>query len=90
MYRIISANSGEEIGVVDTVNYIKIGQSGDFAPTTEDDAIGVAINSVPYNLLGHNEIEEVDTVVVSEFDGGAYISEQHRIVDGLIVTMLEG
>ena len=74
MYRITNINTGANLGAVDKVVYIRIGASGDFTPTTEEDAIGVALNGVPYNLAGHEEIEGVDTVVVSEFDGGALVA----------------
>lgn len=90
MYRITNINTGANLGAVDKVVYIKIGESGDFTPATEDEAIGVALNSVPYNLVGHNEIEGVDTVVVSEFDGGALVAEQQRIIDSLLISALEG
>lgn len=90
MYRIINVNTGDEISVMDAVNYIKVGQSGDFSPAMEEDAIGVAVDSIPYNLFGHDEIEDADTVIVSEFDGGSYIAGQQRVIDGLIITMLEG
>ncbi len=90
MYRITSINTGANLGAVDKVVYIKIGESGDFAPTTEDKAIGVALNSVAYNLAGHEEIEGADTVVVSEFDGGALVAEQQRIIDSLLISALEG
>lgn len=90
MYRITNINTGANLGAVDKVVYIKIGESGDFTPATEDEAIGVALNSVPYNLVGHNEIEGADTVVVSEFDGGALVAEQQRIIDSLLISALEG
>lgn len=90
MYRITSINTGANLGAVDKVTYIKIGESGDFATATEDDAIGVALNSVAYNLIGHEDIEGADTVVVSEFDGGALVAEQQRIIDSLLISALEG
>lgn len=76
MYRIINIDTGVNLGVDDKVIYIKFGESGDFTPTTENEAIGVALNGVPYNLIGHSEIKGADTVVVSEIDVGAMISEQ--------------
>lgn len=90
MYRITNINTGANLGAVDKVTYIKIGESGDFTTATESDAIGVALNSVPYNLVGHNEIDGVDTVVVSEFDGGALVAQQQRIIDELLISALEG
>lgn len=73
MYRIIKID-GTELGITDSVNYIKIGASGDFVFASEQEAIGVAFNSVAYNLVGHSEIEGADTVVVSVIDGGAQIT----------------
>ena len=90
MYRITNINTGVNLGAVDKVVYIRIGESGDFTPTTEAKAIGVALNGVPYNLIGHEDIEGADTVVVSEFDGGALVAEQQRIIDSLLFSALEG
>lgn len=89
MYRIIKVD-GTELGVTDSVNYIKIGTSGNFASATEIDAIGIAFNSEPYNLIGHNDIEGVDTVVVSKIDGGYEIKSHQNAIDGLIQSVLEG
>ena len=74
MYRIIKLD-GTEIGITDSVNYIKIGESGDFTTATAEDAVGVAFNSIPYNLVNHNDIEGAETVLVSHTDAGAIISE---------------
>lgn len=89
MYRIIRTD-GVELGITDNVNYIKIGSSGCFTPTTADKAIGVAFNSTPYNLIGHNEIDGADTVVVSKIDSGKHIKDHQIAIDGLIRTVLEG
>lgn len=72
MYRIIKID-GTELGITDSVNYIKIGASGDFTTATKETAIGVAFESVPYNLNGHTDIEGADTVIVSAIDGGAEV-----------------
>ena len=74
MYRIINTN-GLTIGMTDSVNYIKFGNSGCYTIASEAEAIGVAYKSVPYNLIGHNEIEGADTVVVIKEDVGFYIME---------------
>lgn len=89
MYRIIKID-GTELGVTDSVNYIKISENGCFTNATAEDAIGVAFNSVAYNLVGHNEIEEADTVVVSKIDGGHEIKSHQTAIEGLIQTVLEG
>lgn len=89
MYRIIKID-GIELGVTDSVNYIKISENGCFTNATAEDAVGVAFNSVAYNLVGHNEIEEADTVVVSKIDGGYEIKSHQTAIEGLIQTVLEG
>lgn len=89
MYRIIKTD-GTELGITDFVRYIKISASGCYASATEQNAIGVAFNDVAYNLFGHNEIDGAETVIVSKFDGGALIAEQQRIIDGLLISALEG
>ncbi len=90
MYRIVSTTTGAEIGTVDKVTYIKVGKNGSYTPATLEDATGVAVNSVAYDLMGHNEVNGADTVTVTEFDGGALVAEQQRVINGLLVTMLEG
>lgn len=89
MYRIIKIDD-TELGVTDSVNYIKISENGCFTNATAEDAVGVAFNSVAYNLVGHNEIEEADTVVVSKIDGGYEIKSHQTAIEGLIQTVLEG
>ena len=89
MYRIIKID-GTELGITDSVNYIKISENGCFTNATAEDAVGVAFNSVAYNLVGHNEIEEADTVVVSKIDGGYEIKSHQTAIEGLIQTVLEG
>lgn len=83
MYRIIKID-GTELGITDSVNYIKIGASGDFAFAPEEAAIGVAFNSVAYNLVGHTEIADAETVVVSPIDGGA---EMHSIASTINILL---
>lgn len=83
MYRIIKID-GTELGITDSVNYIKIGASGDFAFAPEQEAIGVAFNSVAYNLVGHSEIEGADTVVVSAIDGGAEVNSIANTINILL------
>lgn len=83
MYRIIKID-GTELGITDSVNYIKIGASGNFAFAPEKDAVGVAFNSVAYNLVGHSEIEGADTVVVSAIDGGAEVNSIANTINILL------
>lgn len=74
MYRIIKVD-GTELGLTDSVNYIRILDNGAFTITTEENAIGVAFDSVPYNLIGHDEIEGAETVIVCKVDTGKIIEE---------------
>ena len=68
MYRIIKTD-GTELGITDT---------------TKDNAIGVAFNSEPYNLYGHSDIENVDTVIVSKIDGGAAVFDITNTISALL------
>ena len=88
MFRIIKID-GTELGITDSINYIKIGESGDYATASEQDAIGIAFNSEPYNLLGHEDIEGADTVIVSNVNGGNMVYEQRNLIDELIIAALE-
>lgn len=88
MFRIIKTD-GTELGITDSVNYIKIGEGGCFTNATSSNAIGVAFRSEAYNLFGHNEIEGKDTVIVSEFDGGGELKDHKTAIGGLIQTILE-
>ena len=88
MFLIIKID-GTELGITDSVNYIKIGESGDYATASEQDAIGIAFNSEPYNLLGHEDIEGADTVIVSNVNGGNMVYEQRNLIDELIIAALE-
>ena len=54
MYRIIKID-GTELGITDSVNYIRYGDGGCFTTATRKDAIGVAFKSVAYNLVGHED-----------------------------------
>lgn len=82
MYRIIKID-GTELGITDAVRYIKIG-AGCFTNATEDTAIGVAFQGVAYNLVGHNDIEDAETVVVSRIDGGAEMNNITNTINILL------
>jgi hypothetical protein len=80
MFRIITTN-GVELGLTEEVIYIRVNErNGCFNRCDKKDAIGVAFKSNPYNLLGHNELPELETVIVSEVDGGdeVYRTEQEN------------
>lgn len=83
MYRIITLD-GTELGMTDSVLYVKIGNSGSFTPCSVDEAIGVAFNSEPYNLVGHDEIEGAGTVVVAAVDGGEKVNSIESTINVLL------
>ena len=68
MFR-ITTTEGVEIGITDSVLYIRINKNnGCFNRCGREYAIGVAFKSTAYNLLGHAEIPNAKTVIVSEID----------------------
>ena len=73
MYRIITLD-GTELGMTDSVLYIKITASGSF----------VAFRSTPYNLVGHSDIEGADTVVVATVDGGEKVNSIESTINVLL------
>lgn len=83
MFRIIKID-GTELGITDSVNYIKISEDGCFANATSQDAIGVAFNSIAYNLIGHTDIDGAETVIVSAIDGGAEVGSLANTINILL------
>ena len=74
MFRIINMTTSRELGLTDTVNYIKISKnSGCYISAKKEEAIGVAYRGTPYNLEGKSEIKDADTVRVYPADGGMLI-----------------
>ena len=72
MFRITLTN-GTDVAMVDKVNYIRFNSCGSFCPAQDEvEAIGVAVNGTPYNLFGHNDIKDAETVVVSFVDAGVF------------------
>ena len=75
MYR-LATTKGVELGVTEEVRYIRHCDNGSFVRTDREDAVGVAWGGVPYNLLGHEEIEGADTVIVSETEIGEVLDRR--------------
>lgn len=93
MDRIIRID-GTELGLTDEARYIKYGSCGQFVQTTRADAIGVAFKNAVYNLLGHNDIAEAETVIVSRASTAdeltahkASIDEQQNVMGITFVTL---
>lgn len=75
MYRLVTT-AGVELGITEEVRYIKRSDNGSFVRTDRENAVGIAHNGTPYNLLGHEEIEGADTVIVREADINEIISRR--------------
>ncbi|NBH79468.1 hypothetical protein D3Z52_15100 [Clostridiaceae bacterium] len=89
MYQVIKGNT--VMAYVDQPVFIRMHENGSYVPATEEDAQGIAIQSVPYHILGRDELPgAVATVIISKIDGGILAVEQKRAIDGLIVNILEG
>lgn len=74
MFKIITTNWAE-IGLTDSVRFIKVSPEGSFVEASKEEAIGIAFNSVPYNLAGKNEIAEAESVIIIETDSGREVSD---------------
>lgn len=89
MYQIIKDNA--VMCYVDDPVFIRLHENGCYVAATEDEAQGISIQSTPYHILGREELPgAVATVVISKIDGGILAAEQKRVIDGLIVNILEG
>ena len=80
MNRIIKTD-GTELCLVDKARYIKRSSYGVFVEAERKDAIGVAVNGVVYNLLGHDEIAGADTVLVSDASTADELTAQRADLD---------
>ena len=88
MDRIIRID-GTELGLTDEARYIKYGSCGQFVQTTRADAIGVAFKNAVYNLLGHNDIAEADTVIVSRASTADELTAQRDVAAITFVSLAE-
>lgn len=86
MYKVVKGN--EVIGIVEKPRYIKK-VDGVYVQAEESEAQGVAVNSTPYNLPDGG-MEGLETVIVSEVDGGEYILDQQSAIDAMLRSALEG
>lgn len=77
---LIKKTDGTELGIVEEPTYIKIGKSGCYTNATRADAIGVAYNSTPYNLIGHSEIKDAETVEVVYINVGEELRKDQAAI----------
>lgn len=72
MYQIVK--NGDLIAIVEEPNYIKLHSNGCFVKAAKEDAQGVAVRGVPFNLVGRNKMSGVsESVSVVAADCGEYI-----------------
>lgn len=89
MYQVIK--DGAVMAYVQTPNYILCHKNGCFVPAGEENAQGIAIQGVPYHLLGRDELPNaVATVALSKIDGGIVMANQQDNINDLIQAVLEG
>lgn len=93
MNRIIRID-GTDLGLVDEVRYIKRSAYGVFVEASMTDAIGISVNGTVFNLLGHDDIEGAETVVVARASTAdeltvhkASIDEQQNVMGITFVTL---
>lgn len=87
MYRIITTD-GTELGITDSVLFIKRSAEGTFIEAPRGDATGIAFEGNPYNLLGHEDIAGVSTVILAETSLAKVMREQKANLDYL--AMMSG
>jgi hypothetical protein len=89
MFRIVTTK-GKELGLTEKVNYIRINKrNGCFNSCDKKDAIGVALENTAYNLFGHEDIQEAETVLVVEVDGGHEVSSTKENAAELATQLAE-
>ena len=74
MNKIVKSN-GTELGVTDSVLFIRVSAEGTYIEATEEEAVGVAFDGTAYNLPGHSEIEGADTVALIPITMDEYLKE---------------
>ena len=87
---------GTELGMTDEARYIKYGECGQFVQASRAEAIGVAFKNTVYNLLGHDDIEGAETVLVSHISTANELTAQKEelqksrdVSEIVFVTMAE-
>lgn len=75
MYRVITTD-GTELGITDSVLFIKISPEGTYIEAGEAEAVGVSFNGEAYNLPGHSEIKNAKTAVLVKTSLAQIMQEQ--------------
>lgn len=86
----------ETIAIVDNIKYIKMQDNGSYGLCSEEEAQGISVNGIAYQLYGRTleGCEEVNILPVETgevlFDNRKEIESNSAAIDLLIVNALEG
>lgn len=69
MYKLINFNTGEEIGITESLNYIRLAKNGCYVICKDgEEPQGISYNSTPYNLAGKESMGNLPTIMAREYD----------------------
>ena len=71
MYRIVK--DGAELALIEAPNYVRRAGNGCFVLCQEAEAAGIAYNGTVYHLLGREDLEGAESVILEAADAGAEI-----------------
>ena len=87
MFRI--NKDGASLGMTEAPNYIKQAENGSYILCPEPEASGIAFAGNVYHLLGREDLEGVETVMLEETDAGTEIVKASETGGIMFVTMAE-
>lgn len=79
MYKIIK--DGTTLAMTEALNYIKRQANGCYALCAAEEAEGIAHAGTVYHLLGRQELEGVETIVLEKTDGGTMLAEAGQVAE---------
>ncbi len=87
MYKIIKNRN--TLAMTEAPTYIKKAANGCYVLCPEPEAQGIAYNGQVFHLLGREEMEDVETVMLEETDAGEEISRAAEAGSIMFVTLAE-
>ena len=87
MYKI--TKNGYNLAMTEAPTYIKKAANGCYVLCPEPEAQGIAYNGQVFHLLGREEMEDVETVMLEETDAGEEISRAAEAGSIMFVTLAE-
>lgn len=87
MYKI--TKNGYNLDMTEAPTYIKKAANGCYVLCPEPEAQGIAYNGQVFHLLGREEMEDVETVMLEETDAGEEISRAAEAGSIMFVTLAE-